>query len=126
MALVKNIGHNESGVLNVQILNQLIESFSLLDGKGKAALEAFHKFKEFQCVPNKDSYHFTVHAFSKGSNRPVRYARFDPQKEITDLEYMIGDCRKEATCSGGSNQSKELDRQAWAICQKMIDLIPAR
>lgn len=48
MALVKNIGHNENGVLNVQILNQLIESFSLLDGKGKAALEAFQSFNVCQ------------------------------------------------------------------------------
>ncbi|XP_061368436.1 small ribosomal subunit protein mS80 (rPPR6) [Gastrolobium bilobum] len=65
--LVKDIGEKEeNGVINVRILNELIISFSKL-GKGKAALEAFDKFEVFHCVPNEDTYYFTIEALCRRS-----------------------------------------------------------
>lgn len=64
--LVKEIGEKESGVVNVEILNQLISTFSKL-GKGKAAYEVFGKFEELGCVPNVDTYYLTVEALCKRS-----------------------------------------------------------
>ncbi|XP_027360962.1 pentatricopeptide repeat-containing protein At3g02650, mitochondrial [Abrus precatorius] len=62
--LVKDIGEKENGVLNVRVLNELIISFSRL-GKGKAALEVFDKFEAFQCVPDADTYYFTIEALCR-------------------------------------------------------------
>ncbi|KAK7372615.1 hypothetical protein VNO80_06002 [Phaseolus coccineus] len=59
--LVKEIGEKESGILNVSILNDLILCFSRLV-KGKAALEVFDKFEAFHCVPDADTYYFTIDA----------------------------------------------------------------
>jgi hypothetical protein len=59
--LLKHIGHNQTGLLNTQILNQLIGFFRHIWGnEGKDALEVFDKFEVFQCVPNQDTY-FNVH-----------------------------------------------------------------
>ena len=58
--LVNDIGEKkESGHLNVRILNQFIISFSKLR-KGKAALEVFDKFEAFHCLPDADTYYFTI------------------------------------------------------------------
>ncbi|CAJ1971141.1 unnamed protein product [Sphenostylis stenocarpa] len=62
--LVKEIGEKESGILNLRILNELILSFSRL-GKGKAALEVFDKFEAFHCVPDADTYYFTIEALCR-------------------------------------------------------------
>jgi pentatricopeptide repeat protein len=62
----KEIGEKENGVLNVEILNELIALFSKL-GKGKAGLEVFNKFGDFGCVPNVDTYYFTIEALSRRS-----------------------------------------------------------
>ncbi|XP_020237347.1 pentatricopeptide repeat-containing protein At3g02650, mitochondrial [Cajanus cajan] len=62
--LVKEIGEKESGILNVRILNVLILSLSRL-GKGKAALEVFDKFEGFQCVPDADTYYYTIEALCR-------------------------------------------------------------
>ncbi|KAL2316991.1 hypothetical protein Fmac_030867 [Flemingia macrophylla] len=62
--LVKEIGEEESGILSVRILNELILSFSRL-GKGKAALEVFDKFEAFRCVPDADTYYFTIEALCR-------------------------------------------------------------
>ncbi|KAF6164641.1 hypothetical protein GIB67_032869 [Kingdonia uniflora] len=65
--LVKEIGEkekekeNEKGLLNTEILNELIALFQRL-GKGKAALEVFNKFEEFGCELNTDSYCLTIEA----------------------------------------------------------------
>ncbi|KAL6279016.1 hypothetical protein ACE6H2_022617 [Prunus campanulata] len=64
--LVKEVGEKENSVLHVQILNDLISSFSKL-GKGKAALEVFNKFGDFGCVPNADTYYFTIEALCRRS-----------------------------------------------------------
>lgn len=64
--LIKEIGERESGLLNAGILNDLIASLSKL-GKGKAAYEVFNKFEEFGCVPNADSYYYTVEALCRRS-----------------------------------------------------------
>uniref|UniRef100_A0A803NEU4 Pentatricopeptide repeat-containing protein n=1 Tax=Chenopodium quinoa TaxID=63459 RepID=A0A803NEU4_CHEQI len=64
--LVKEMGEKESGVVNAEMLNQLISAFSRL-GKGKAAYEAFGKFEEFGCVLNVDSYYLTIEALCKRS-----------------------------------------------------------
>lgn len=64
--LVKEIGENESDVLNTQILNELIASFSKL-GKGKAAMEVFEKFGDFKVEPNADTYYFTLEALFQRS-----------------------------------------------------------
>ncbi|KNA15973.1 hypothetical protein SOVF_093450 [Spinacia oleracea] len=64
--VVKEIGEKESGVVDAQMLNQLILAFSKM-GKGKAAFEAFGKFEEFGCVPNVDTYYFTIEALCRRS-----------------------------------------------------------
>nr|XP_023881829.1 pentatricopeptide repeat-containing protein At3g02650, mitochondrial-like [Quercus suber]POE73855.1 pentatricopeptide repeat-containing protein, mitochondrial [Quercus suber] len=64
--LIKEIGEKENGVLNVEILNQLIALLSKL-GKGKASLEVFNKFGDFGCVPNVDTYYFTIEALCRRS-----------------------------------------------------------
>ncbi|KAK7308994.1 hypothetical protein RJT34_05383 [Clitoria ternatea] len=62
--LVRDIGEKENGVISVNILNELIASLSKL-GKGKAALEVFDKIVDFQCVPNADTYYFTIEALCR-------------------------------------------------------------
>ncbi|KAK4260624.1 hypothetical protein QN277_003717 [Acacia crassicarpa] len=64
--LIKDINEKENEVLTVEILNQLIASFSKL-GKGKAAFEAFNYFEEHGGVPNADTYYFTVEALCRRS-----------------------------------------------------------
>ncbi|CAI8597851.1 unnamed protein product [Vicia faba] len=65
--LVKEIGEKENGVINVTILNELVSSFSKL-GKGKAALGVFENFEGFQCVPDADTYYFTIEGLSRRSD----------------------------------------------------------
>ncbi|KAK9132707.1 hypothetical protein Scep_012235 [Stephania cephalantha] len=62
--LVRSIGEKEMGLLNTEILNELITLFWNL-GKGKAALDVFDKFEEYGCEPNADSYYFTVVALCR-------------------------------------------------------------
>ncbi|KAF3448908.1 hypothetical protein FNV43_RR09625 [Rhamnella rubrinervis] len=62
--LIKEIGENENGVLNTETLNVLIAHFSEL-GKGKAAVEVLDKFSDFGCVPNADTYYFTIEALCR-------------------------------------------------------------
>ncbi|KAL5853867.1 hypothetical protein ACOSQ3_008985 [Xanthoceras sorbifolium] len=64
--LIKEIGEKESGILNVEILNELIALLSKL-GKGKAALEVFDKFGDFGCVANEDTYYLTIEALCRRS-----------------------------------------------------------
>ncbi|XP_057960292.1 small ribosomal subunit protein mS80 (rPPR6) [Malania oleifera] len=64
--LVKEIGEREKGVLSAEILNKLIALFSKL-GKGKAGFEVFNKFEEFGCVPNVETYFFTIEALCRRS-----------------------------------------------------------
>ncbi|BFG31127.1 hypothetical protein CerSpe_174010 [Prunus speciosa] len=64
--LVKEVGEKENTVVHVQILNELISSFSKL-GKGKAVMEVFNKFGDFGCVPNADTYYFTIEALCRRS-----------------------------------------------------------
>ncbi|XP_050205177.1 pentatricopeptide repeat-containing protein At3g02650, mitochondrial [Mercurialis annua] len=64
--LVKDIGEKENSVLNVDMLNQLIALFSKL-GKGKAAFEVFNKFEDFGCVPDLETYYFTIEALCRRS-----------------------------------------------------------
>ncbi|KAK3010710.1 hypothetical protein RJ639_010923 [Escallonia herrerae] len=64
--LVKEIGEKENGVLTTKILNELLSLLSRL-GKGKAAFEVFNKFTEFACVPDADSYYYTVEALCRRS-----------------------------------------------------------
>lgn len=64
--LIQEIGEREKGVLNVEILNELIALLSRL-GKGKAALEVFNKFGDFGCVANEATYYFTIEATCRRS-----------------------------------------------------------
>ena len=64
--LVKEIGEKENGVLNVDILNELITQFAKL-GKGKAGLEVFNAFGAYGFEPNADSYYFTIEALCRRS-----------------------------------------------------------
>jgi pentatricopeptide repeat protein len=64
--LIKEIGERENGVLNAEILNELIALLSKL-GKGKAALEVFNEFGDFGCVPNFNTYYFTIEALCRRS-----------------------------------------------------------
>ncbi|KAI8032779.1 Pentatricopeptide repeat-containing protein [Camellia lanceoleosa] len=54
---------SENGVLNEEILNELICFFSKL-GKGKAGFEVFNMFGEFGCVADAETYYFTIEALS--------------------------------------------------------------
>lgn len=65
--LIKEIGEKQNGLLNAEILNQLIAYFSKL-GKGKAALEVLDSFEVLGCVPNAESYYFTVEALCRRSS----------------------------------------------------------
>lgn len=64
--LVKEVGEKDGGILSVESLNKVICLLSSL-GKGKAALEVFNKFGDFGCVPNAETYYFTIEALSKRS-----------------------------------------------------------
>jgi len=53
--VLQHIGHHQTGLINVSILNKVIHICQGWDEKEKvaeAALEVFHKFEVFQCVPN--------------------------------------------------------------------------
>jgi pentatricopeptide repeat protein len=60
--LLKHIGHCQTGLLNTQILNQLLYHDQFIFDHGKTTLEVFHKFEIFQCVPNRDTYTLTLEA----------------------------------------------------------------
>ncbi|GMI84164.1 hypothetical protein like AT3G02650 [Hibiscus trionum] len=64
--LIKEIGEKDNEVLTVDVLNELIALFSKL-GKGKAAVEVFDKFSDFGCVPNEETYSFTIEALCRRS-----------------------------------------------------------
>ncbi|KAG5575281.1 hypothetical protein H5410_055415 [Solanum commersonii] len=64
--LVKEIGEKNKGILNGEILNELIALLSRL-GKGKAAFEIFNKFGDLGCAPNADTYYLTIEALSRRS-----------------------------------------------------------
>ncbi|XVF69695.1 hypothetical protein PTKIN_Ptkin11bG0102700 [Pterospermum kingtungense] len=64
--LLKEIGEKEKGVLTVDALNELIVLFSKL-GKGKAAMEVFDKIGDFGCLPNEETYYFTIEALCRRS-----------------------------------------------------------
>lgn len=64
--MIKNIGHNESELLNEWHLHQIIISFSNL-GQGKAALDVFNNFELLGVVPNEDTYYFTIKALCRTS-----------------------------------------------------------
>lgn len=64
--LVKEIGEEQTAVLNVEILNELIALFSKL-GEGKAAFVVFNQFDDFGCTPNEDTYYFTIEALCRKS-----------------------------------------------------------
>jgi len=61
--VLKHIGKDQSGLVNTRILNRIIEYFSIMKGQGEFALEVFHSFDDiFECVPNQDTYYFTLQA----------------------------------------------------------------
>ncbi|GMH10348.1 hypothetical protein Nepgr_012189 [Nepenthes gracilis] len=64
--LIKVIGEKNNGVLNAEILNDLISLLSRL-GKAKAAFEIFGKFEEFGCVPNAETYYFAINVLCRRS-----------------------------------------------------------
>ncbi|KAK1390763.1 Pentatricopeptide repeat-containing protein, mitochondrial [Heracleum sosnowskyi] len=61
----KEVGE-DGGVLTTEILNGLLSLLSVL-GKGKACYEVFNKFEEFNCVPNEESFYFTIDALCRRS-----------------------------------------------------------
>lgn len=62
--LLKEVG--EDGVLTTEILNGLLSLLSVL-GKGKACFEVFNNFEGFNCVPNEESFYFTIEALCRRS-----------------------------------------------------------
>ncbi|KAJ9169224.1 hypothetical protein P3X46_017436 [Hevea brasiliensis] len=64
--LIMEVAKKDNVVLNVEMLNRLIALFSKL-GKGKAALEVFNKFEDFGCVPDSETYYYTIEALSRRS-----------------------------------------------------------
>lgn len=62
--LVKEVGGKDIGVLSTESLNELLFIFSRL-GKGKVAFEVFNKFEDFGCVPDADTYYFTIDALCR-------------------------------------------------------------
>ncbi|KAJ6801057.1 pentatricopeptide repeat-containing protein, mitochondrial [Iris pallida] len=63
--LVKELG-KEKGLLNTEILNELISMFWKLE-KGKAGLEVFSMFDEFGCHADGNTYYYTIEALGKRS-----------------------------------------------------------
>ncbi|KAJ6314521.1 hypothetical protein OIU78_018074 [Salix suchowensis] len=64
--LVREIGEKNEGLVSVGSLNQLIALLSKL-GKGKAVLEVFDKSKDFGCVPDSETYYYTIEALCRRS-----------------------------------------------------------
>ncbi|XP_071724349.1 small ribosomal subunit protein mS80 (rPPR6)-like [Rutidosis leptorrhynchoides] len=64
--LIKEIGEKDKGLLNADILNELISVFSKL-GKGKAAVEVLDKFEDLGCLPNAETYYLTIEALCRRS-----------------------------------------------------------
>ncbi|KAL3513715.1 hypothetical protein ACH5RR_026432 [Cinchona calisaya] len=62
--LIKDVGGKDIGVLTTETLNELLSMFSRL-GKGKVAFEVFNKFGDFGCVPDADTYYFTIDALCR-------------------------------------------------------------
>ncbi|KAJ8760054.1 hypothetical protein K2173_010910 [Erythroxylum novogranatense] len=71
--IMQEIGEKGYPVLNVGILNQVIALFSML-GEGMAALEVFHKFGDFGCIPDADTYYYTVEALCRRSDFDSAYS----------------------------------------------------
>ncbi|KAL6141156.1 hypothetical protein ACLB2K_059446 [Fragaria x ananassa] len=74
--LVKRVGENKSNVLNVDILNVLMSSFTKL-GEGRPALEVLSKFDGFGCVPSADSYYVAIEGLCKSGD-------FDCAKSVSE------------------------------------------
>ncbi|CAN1138333.1 Pentatricopeptide repeat-containing protein At3g02650, mitochondrial [Linum perenne] len=66
MEVVSGKGDDDVTILNARMLNPLIELLSKL-GKAKAAFEVFNKLEEFGCVPDSDTYYFTIEALCRRS-----------------------------------------------------------
>lgn len=64
--IVKEVGEKENGVVTTEILNQLISCFFRL-GKGFAGYKVFSHFENFLCVPDADSYYYTLRALCRRS-----------------------------------------------------------
>ncbi|CAI9090690.1 OLC1v1025513C1 [Oldenlandia corymbosa var. corymbosa] len=62
--LVKYAGGKDLGIVSTETLNELLSLFSRL-GKGKVAFEVFNKFEDFGCVPDADTYYFTISALCR-------------------------------------------------------------
>uniref|UniRef100_A0A2P2IK69 Pentatricopeptide repeat-containing protein n=1 Tax=Rhizophora mucronata TaxID=61149 RepID=A0A2P2IK69_RHIMU len=64
--LINDIGEKNPSLLNVGILNQLIALFSKL-GKAKAAWQVFDNFGDFGCVPDSETFYYTIEALCRRS-----------------------------------------------------------
>ncbi|KAI8556000.1 hypothetical protein RHMOL_Rhmol05G0218800 [Rhododendron molle] len=66
--LINEIGEKEkeNGVLNAEILNELISLFSKL-GKAKAGFDVFNKFGDFRCLADAETYYYTIEALCRRS-----------------------------------------------------------
>lgn len=62
--LVQEVGGKDIGVLSTEALNGLLSMFRRL-GRGKVAFDVFNKFEDFGCVPDADTYYFTIDALCK-------------------------------------------------------------
>jgi len=91
--LLKHIGHYQADLLSTRILNQLLHSFGLMLCQGKTRLEVFHKFEAFQCVPNQDTYIYTLQAFltTKCTTDMIHQAASMCQKMLLHPETILPD-----------------------------------
>ncbi|KAL8122077.1 small ribosomal subunit protein mS80 (rPPR6) [Apium graveolens] len=116
----KEVG--EDGLLTTEILNGLLSLLSVL-GKGKACYEVFNKFEEFNCVPNEESFFFTVEAL-------CRRSIFDWAVSVCEMMVSAGklpDSEKVGVIITGLCKGKKAkDAHALYLFAKKQDKIPPR
>lgn len=98
---VRFVGEDNSSLVSVATLNQIIASFAKF-GKYKVAMEVFDKFEDLGCVCNGDTYHLTILALGKrswASTASRVCAKMVSEKMFPDGE-KVGDIIK-FFCRGG-------------------------
>ncbi|KAL8171888.1 hypothetical protein V2J09_023692 [Rumex salicifolius] len=106
----------------------MISSFLRL-GKGMAAFEVFNKFEEFGCVPNFDTYYFTIEALCRRSiyslailvAKKMFDAGFLPDSEkIGQIICMFCQGNRTKEAHFGLCRTKKVDR-AKKLLLKMVE-----
>ena len=122
--LLKRIGHNQTGLLNTRVLNQLIGFFRhIRRNEGKDVLEVFDKFEVFQCVPNQDTYYLTLQTIcdcesssdTQHVERLQKTAASICQKMVRDLETLLPDDGEILGCCLNRFSDNNMIKEVYAL-----------